>query len=122
MNSFRFGDAVAIVIFVAAIVFSIFMIKKSSGGKKSLVVSCCGDEYVYPMEKDGRYELRGSVGISVIAVENGSAWFEDSPCPNKNCVQSGKISEPGSWAACLPNDVFIRIDSDDASDIDALAY
>ena len=122
MNRFRFGDAVAVILFAAAIVFSIFMIKKSSGGKRSLVVSCCGDEYVYPLEKDGRYELRGSVGISVIAVEGGSAWFEDSPCPNKTCVQSGKISDPGSWVACLPNDVFIRIDSDGDSDIDAIAF
>jgi hypothetical protein len=32
-----------------------------------------------------------------------------SPCPEKICVKTGRISKPGQWIACLPNRVFISI-------------
>lgn len=124
MNKLRFGDVLAAVLFAAAIVFSFFMIKNASGEKKNLIISACGNEYVYSLEKNGRYEIKGLIGTSVIIVENGTARFEDSPCPNKTCVQSGGISEPGLWAACLPNDVFIRVESksEDGAKADAVAF
>ena len=49
-------------------------------------------------------------GESSIQVESGKAKFLDSPCENKNCIQSGEISVNGQWAACLPNGIFINIE------------
>ena len=37
------------------------------------------------------------------------------------CVASRPVSKNGEWAACLPNDVFIRVESG-ASDLDAVSY
>lgn len=122
MNRLRWGDIVVGTLFVAAIGFSILMVKKSPAGRKRLVVMSGSSQYVYPMDRAGRYEIEGAVGRSVILIKDGQACFEDSPCPNKTCVHSGFISENGSWAACLPNDVFIRVESDGDPEVDAVAF
>ncbi|MCR5318432.1 MAG: NusG domain II-containing protein [Treponema sp.] len=77
--------------------------------KRLLVQSSAGGEYVFPLDRDGLYNVPGLHGDSVIEVLDGKARFKDSPCPNKTCVQQGFVSLPGEWAACLPNDVFIMI-------------
>ena len=121
VNKVRFGDVAAAVLFAAAIIFSFLMMKSGTGENRRLTVYSCGDEYVFPLDRDGRYEIKGLLGVSIVTVEDGGARFEDSPCPNKTCVQCGVLFEPGSWAACLPNDVFIRIESDD-DEVDAVAF
>ena len=81
-----------------------------------------GGEYVFPLDRDGLYNVAGLHGDSVIEVLDGKARFKDSPCPNKTCVQQGFISLPGEWAACLPNDVFIMVQgAAKKGSVDALA-
>lgn len=121
MNKVRWGDVVIGILFVVAIVFSILALKKKSAGKSQLIISAGNKEYVYPMDKDGLYSIPGLLGDSQIRVENGKARFENSPCPSKTCVQTGFISKNGTWAACLPNQVFIRIESPD-DELDAVAF
>ncbi|HAK69499.1 MAG TPA: hypothetical protein DEO40_03415 [Treponema sp.] len=117
---FRWGDAVALIVCAALFVFSLFFAGRG-GSSASLCVECGGEEYRYPLDKDGVYTVHGLLGDSVIKVENGEAHFIESPCRNKNCVFAGKISRTGEWAACLPNDVLIRIDGEN-DEVDALSF
>ena len=104
-----------------ALLFFTFRLGKSSAtGKKTVIVGSPKGEYVFPLEKDASYTIPGALGISTITVSGGKAFFADSPCPNKTCVQQGAISKNGEWAACLPNDVFLRIEA--AQEVDALAF
>ncbi len=66
-------------------------------------------QFVYPMSTDRYFPARGPLGTSVITIRDGQAWFESSPCQNQICVQMGHQHEPGQWAACLPNRIFLRI-------------
>ena len=68
------------------------------------------EKFVYSLSKEGIYKFKGLLGESSIQVESGKAKFLDSPCENKNCIQSGEISVNGQWAACLPNGIFINIE------------
>ena len=55
--------------------------------------------------------------------EDGSIGFEASDCPDKVCINSGKLSHVGSSAACLPNKVILKIvpiDSSKESDTDLI--
>ena len=67
-------------------------------------------QLIFNIGKDGIYKFKGLLGESSIQVESGKAKFLDSPCENKNCIQSGEISVNGQWAACLPNGIFINIE------------
>jgi len=40
---------------------------------------------------------------------DGSISFEESDCPDKICIHTGKISMVGQSAACLPNGILIKI-------------
>lgn len=66
-------------------------------------------ESLYSIDKNRHVPVKGSLGDSIIVIEDGKAFFNDSPCPDKLCVKAGEIHTSGQWAGCLPNQIFIRI-------------
>ncbi len=44
---------------------------------------------------------------------DGSIAFLASDCPDKTCVKSGRLSRVGEYAACLPNQIYIKIVSEE---------
>ncbi len=44
------------------------------------------------------------------------ACFEASDCPDKICVNTGKLTLSGQWASCLPNGVVLKIVKGDGVD------
>ena len=112
----KFLDCLIILIFAASIVFSFAVIKKSSESKLVLVITAPGAEYVYPLDKDSVYEVKGKLGVSTVCVKEGKAFFKESPCPNKTCMQEAPAAKAGQWSACLPNEVFIRIEAAEESE------
>ena len=46
---------------------------------------------------------------AVIVCDGKSVSFESSDCPDKVCVNTGKLTKDGEWAACLPNKVFLKV-------------
>lgn len=41
--------------------------------------------------------------------EDGTLKFEESDCPDKVCINTGKIGMVGESAACLPNSIIVKI-------------
>lgn len=118
-----FLDAAAILVSAAAIFFS------SRGavlaaGRPEVVVSDGSNEWVYPLDTDRAVEVSGPLGITIVHIHGGMVRIESSPCPNKTCVAAGDISKPRQWVACLPNQVFVRVEGGSAHDdgIDAGAW
>ena len=62
-----------------------------------------------PLAEDRRIEAPGALGISLIEIKQAQARFVASPCANKVCILSGGLHQPGETAACLPNQVSLRI-------------
>ncbi len=106
-------------IFALALAFSAVQLGKPKADAVHVKAVGNGKTYIFPLDRDGTYSVQGAMGVSIIRIENGAVYFEDSPCPNKTCIQTGKISRPGQWAACLPNDVFIRIEGGGGIDANA---
>lgn len=49
-------------------------------------------------------------GIHVcIVAENGSIRFLEADCPDKICVKTGTLTEPGQQAICMPSKTIVRI-------------
>ncbi len=76
-----------------------------------VIISAKGSSYVYPLSEDREISIQGTSGITLVHIHDGQASIMDSPCKNKTCIQSGSISGNGQWLACLPNGIFVRIDS-----------
>lgn len=67
-----------------------------------------------PLDTDSEYLINSQNGISnLLIIEDGKAYVKDATCPDKICVQMGKISELTQIIVCIPNNVVIVIESDD---------
>ena len=104
-----------LLVVVAVLVALSFLLPLSQGAGARVVVS--SDDrviFVAPLNKVQRVELAGPLGITVLQIENGSAWIVSSPCLHKICIGMGKVSHTGDLLACLPNHLVIRIEGDSA--------
>lgn len=109
-------DILIFVFGISAILFSFKILGKGKGSEKYLVVAAYESEYIYPLNKDASLEFEGIEGISKIEIKDGKAFFTDSCCPNKTCVQCTPICNNNEWTACLPNQVFIRVEGGSSED------
>ena len=122
LHFFRKIKLIDIAVFAVFAVITVYAFSYAySGGmnRKELLVHTPRGTFAYDMSKDRIIDIEGAIGTSRIEISGGTARFLDSPCPNKTCVQSMPISETGEWSACLPNQVFLRIEGGRASSVDA---
>jgi hypothetical protein len=66
-------------------------------------------QWIYPLDAQTTLRVPGPLGETVVVIEDGTVRVVRSPCPEKICIKTGRISKPGQWIACLPNRVFISI-------------
>lgn len=60
-----------------------------------------------------------NVGGCEIRTENGEVYVIDADCPDRMCVNTGRISRAGQSIICIPNRLSIRITGEGG--FDALA-
>ena len=78
-------------------------------GVPEITITGPQDQWVYPLDSEATVSVPGPLGETVVAIQDGSVRVVSSPCPEKICVKTGRISRPGQWIACLPNRVFVAI-------------
>lgn len=62
--------------------------------------------------------LSGEYGKNVILLSHGSIEMKSADCPDKICVNHGKLTSSASPIVCLPNKIVIKLESSKA-DTDA---
>ena len=61
-------------------------------------------------------------GHNTLIIENNAAWIESANCPDKLCINHGKISKSGECIICLPNKLVIKITNDnEVNTLDGIA-
>lgn len=96
---------------IAAVVWLGFHANRDEGAYA--VVSIDGVETArYPLSVDGTYPLNG--GTNLLVVENGAAYMQEADCPDKLCVNQGKVRYTGQCIVCLPNRVSVTVEGADA--------
>ncbi len=61
------------------------------------------------VKAETRLEIPVQDGTLTIMYDKNSAWVASSPCPEKLCVNQGKISKAGQTVACLPEKVLLTV-------------
>ena len=113
-----------------AIVFSLLVtlslaVYVYSGNNGPLHVQIQTEEgtYVYGLDKDRRIAVEGPIGTTYVEIHDGHAAIVESPCPNKLCIQAGRLYDHGDWSACMPNRIFVRIEGGESEgEVDATSY
>ena len=70
-----------------------------------------GDKVIgtYDLNQTRELHIKGLIGESIIAINNGQARFKQSPCPSQYCVHQGWLSRAGQVAICLPNQISLQL-------------
>ena len=78
----------------------------------------------YSMEQDGEYTIEGkNEGQNIVVIKNKKVYMKKADCPDKVCVNQGKISKVGQSIICLPHQVVVEIleKKDISSGVEAVA-
>ena len=109
-----------IIVILSLLVFSIglLLLVFCSGKKGDYVkVSVDGDVYgIYSLSE--QIEIPLNNGTNILKIENGTAFIVSADCPDKTCVNTGKISKVGQSIICLPNKVTVTVIGNTDSGVD----
>jgi hypothetical protein len=123
LKGMRIADIAIIALCLAVFAASVAMTGSSRGGEPSLVITSDEGRFVYPLSKDEDLRVEGPLGWTEVSIASGTARIEDSPCDNKLCLAMSPIGKDGQWISCLPNRVFLRVESAGEKDgLDAATY
>ncbi len=97
---------IAVLLFVSALAVGITLLSRDEG--ESVTVEINGVQTAaYPLSIDGEYPLNG--GTNILVIENGEAYMRYADCPDKVCVNTGKIKYGGQTIVCLPNKLAVTV-------------
>lgn len=102
-------------------VFTVRIMTQKSGASVRVLVH--GEIYgTYGIEQEQSIKIRqnGSV-TNVLQISEGKAKMVQADCPDKLCVHQNAIAKQGETIVCLPNQVVVEIEGEEASDLDAVA-
>jgi hypothetical protein len=104
--------ALDIVIFLIALILIGIISLRAYGrgrGAPEITISGADAQWIYPLDGETTLHVPGPLGETVVVIEEDTVRVISSPCPEKICIKTGRISKPGQWIACLPNRVLISI-------------
>lgn len=107
---------IILILFVLVLFALILVIKPAANGNSYVEIKTPEGVYIYPLTEDRSLSFDGLIGKSYIEIKDGKAFFTSSPCPGKNCISEGSISESNAFCACLPNGISITVTGDNSVD------
>ena len=101
--------AAGMILLVAAISFFCTTIQKNG---EYVTITANGEVSVYPLADDRKIVLGdGKKGKNVIVIENHMVYMEEADCPDQICVRHKPVEKNGESIICLPNRVFVEVQS-----------
>ncbi|MBE6729514.1 MAG: NusG domain II-containing protein [Ruminococcaceae bacterium] len=90
----------------ALLIFSLFFFSPKSSGE-TLVINIDNREYMrLPLNEDTTVNLPENT----VVIKDGKAFVESSLCPDKVCINQGKINRKGETVICLPARVVLEVE------------
>lgn len=110
----------ATVIVLAALLWLGIRLTQSEGAY--VVVTVDGELFgKYPLDTDTEVRIGDENKYNLLVIKDGEVQFVEASCPDKLCVNQGKISFDGQSIICLPNKVVAEVEGGGQSDYDAVA-
>ena len=98
----------------------LFLIRQNTVNGEAVVL-VEGKEYGrYPLAKDAVIEISGLCGVNVLTILNGEAYMSEAVCPDKVCMDFGKIHYNTEMIVCRPGGIVVVIENGDTSELDAI--
>lgn len=114
-NKINKYDIALIVVIIAVNVFILFYGGLNTVEKGQKIAYVYSDnklvgEYTLTEDYKTEFSVEMSTGsYNTIHIEDGKVWIHDATCPDKICLNQGKISNDGELIVCLPNRLMVQI-------------
>ena len=106
------GDRFLLLFLLVILLGAFFAFRQEPGEDCRAEITVDGELYkrVQLTGHRGREELlvETSRGKNLIIIEE-SIRVEEADCPDRICVKTGRLSQPGETAACLPHKLLIEV-------------
>lgn len=114
---FRFWDLLPLALIILVLTAGVVSLFASSFSDKiTAVISVDSKEYcrVVLSDVESPYDLVVPVDDKevIVHITSDSVCIKDSPCPDKLCVNTGKLTKSGQSAVCLPMRVSVSLVSE----------
>ena len=118
----RKNDIILAVLVVAFAALLWLGIRLTQSEGAYVVVTVDGEVFgQYPLDTDTEVRIGDEDAYNLLVIEDGQAQFTQASCPDKLCVNQGKISFDGQSIICLPNKVVVAVRGGEKSGYDAVA-
>lgn len=112
------GDVVILLLTVllagAAFLFSICQVE---GDYVHVTVN--GNVTTYVLAENRRLVLKhDGTAYNTVVIQHGEVFMEEASCPDQICVHHKAISKNGESIICLPNEVYVEVESGKENIID----
>ena len=110
----------AVLVVIAALIWLFIYMARSEGAY--VLVTVDGEVFgEYPLDTDAEICIGDDESYNILVIKDGSAAITKASCPDKLCVNQGKINYDGQSIICLPNKVVVEVQGGEMSDYDAVA-
>lgn len=120
MKKIRIGDVfvilIILIIWAGVFGFRLFGIEEGS----EVVVSVDGKESVYSLFEDRIVDIENNGIKLTLVIAKKSVYVKESDCPEKSCINMGKITASGEVIACVPSGVYVKITGEGESEYDLI--
>lgn len=105
------GDIVIVVVVLLFAGIFLFVLGKQKQGE-NVHITANGETRTYSLYENRTIELTNGTEVSnVVVIWDGRVEMKSASCPDKICVRHKAVNRNGESIICLPNKVFIEIES-----------
>lgn len=116
--SLKKGD-IFLVFLLLVVVGIFFLLTNMAEVGDIVIVTTRTGEHQYSLQEDQNILLENpSHGRNEIVIKNGEVYMLKATCPDKICVKHKPISKNGEMIICLPNEVYVCVQSKEEREID----
>ena len=124
-DKYRFFNRNDCLLIASILFFSlifVFVYYRMSSPGKTVIVYVDGEKIAgFSLDEDTEYEIEGyDGGRNVLVISDGYAFMKEASCPDRLCMNQGRISRNGQMIVCLPNRVVLKILGGEEDDYDAV--
>lgn len=111
-------DIIIIAVLLLAVLGSYFVFFLMNHEEAQYVQIYKGNTLIesYPLNKNGAYDIKTDDGFNRVIIKQGVVYIEEADCPDKLCVNQGKISKSGESVICLPHKLVVKISAKEGED------
>ncbi len=110
------------VIVVLALAVILFLSLSKKEGSRVVVTVDKKPYQTFDLNKDTTFTVEdGQGGYNTFMIENNTVDMLEASCPDKICVNHKPIRYNHESIVCLPNKVVLTIESEENSEVDAVA-